>query len=117
MSTRQWEFRIGDILQAIEKVERYVENMTWAKFKQNDLVIDAVVRNFEIIGEASKSIPQSVQKSYPDIPWKEMKGMRDILIHEYFGVDTKILWHAAKHNLPALQKQLKSLLLNLKNSS
>ena len=91
--------------------------MTLAKFKRNELVIDAVVRNFEIIGEASKSIPASVQRSYPGIPWKEMKGMRDILIHEYFGVDVKILWHAAKENLSPLQKQLKDLLSNIKVES
>lgn len=89
--------------------------MTQAKFNKNELVIDAVVRNFEIIGEASKNIPPSVQHAYPDIPWKEMKGMRDILIHEYFGVDMKILWHATKKNIPALQKQLESLLKNIED--
>jgi uncharacterized protein with HEPN domain len=117
MSSRDWTFRVQDILKAIEKIERYIKNMTFTKFKQNELVLDAVVRNFEIIGEASKSIPSSVIHSYPDIPWKEMKGMRDILIHEYFGVDPKILWHAAKNNLPDLQKQLKMLLRNLKRDS
>ncbi len=117
MSSRQWIFRVQDILKAIEKIERYVDDLTLAKFKQNELVIDAVVRNFEIIGEASKSIPPSVQRSYSDIPWKEMKGMRDVLIHEYFGVDTKILWHTTKKNLPSLQKQLKTLLQKAKSDS
>ena len=113
MSSRQWVFRIHDILKAIEKIRRYSRGMTMTKFKDNELVIDAVVRNFEIIGEASKSIPPSVQRAYTDIPWKEMKGMRDILIHEYFGVDTKILWHATTKNLPSLQKQLEELLQNV----
>lgn len=117
MSSRQWVFRVQDILKAIAKIEHYVDGMTLTKFKQSELVIDAVVRNFEIIGEASKSIPPSVQRSYPDIPWKEMKGMRDVLIHEYFGVDTKILWHTTKKNLPILQKQLEILLQNTKSDS
>ncbi len=117
MSSRQWIFRVKDILKAIEKIERYMDGISLAKFKQNELVIDAVVRNFEIIGEASKSIPRSIQHVYPDIPWKEMKGMRDVLIHEYFGVDIKILWHAAKKNLPILRKQLEMLLQSVKADS
>lgn len=117
MSSRQWVFRVQDILKEVEKIERYLEGMTWTKFKKNELVIDAVVRNFEIIGEACKSIPTSVQRSYPEVPWKEMKGMRDVLIHEYFGVDTKILWHTAKENLPHLQKQLETLIQNTTSDS
>jgi uncharacterized protein with HEPN domain len=117
MSSRQWKFRVEDILKAIEKIERYVDGMTLQKFKQDELVIDAVVRNFEIIGEASKNIPVSLQRSYPDVPWKEMKGMRDVLIHEYFGVDSKILWHTTKKNLPILQKKLEELLQNAKSDS
>lgn len=78
MSSRQWLFRIQDILKAIDKIECYIVDMTLAEFKKNELVIDAIVRNFEIIGEACKNIPQSVQLANPDIPWKEMKGMRDI---------------------------------------
>jgi uncharacterized protein with HEPN domain len=105
MSSRQWVFRVQDILMAIEKIERYTDKMTLAKFKQNDLVIDAVVRNFEIIGEASKSIPSSIQRSYPEVPWKEIKGMRDVLIHEYFGVDIQILWHTTKKNFFIDEKQ------------
>lgn len=117
MSSKKWVFRIQDILKAIEKIERYVSDMNLTQFKQNELVIDAVVRNFEIIGEASKSIPVSIQRSYADIPWKEMKGMRDVLIHEYFGVDMKILWHTTKKNLPSLQKQLLKLLQDIENES
>jgi uncharacterized protein with HEPN domain len=117
MSSRQWMFRVQDILNAIEKIERYTDEMTLTKFKQNELVIDAVVRNFEIIGEASKNIPLSVQRSHPAIPWKEMKGMRDVLIHEYFGVDIKVLWHTTKNNLPFLQKQLEMLLQSTQSDS
>ena len=84
--------------------------MTQAQFRKNDLVVDAVVRNFEIIGEVSKNIPLTVRRSYPNIPWAQMDGMRNVLIHEYFGVDIKILWHTVKKNLPSLRKQLLMLL-------
>ena len=117
ISSKEWVFRVQDILQAIVKIERYVDDMTLAKFKQNQLVIDAVVRNFEIIGEASKSVPVSVQRSQPDILWKEMMGMRDVLIHKYANVDVKILWHTMKNDLPTLKKQLKALLQNIKSKS
>ncbi|MES2273733.1 MAG: DUF86 domain-containing protein [Chlamydiota bacterium] len=110
MSSRDWVFRVQDILTAIDKIERYTEGVTMVQFKENGLVIDAVIRNFEIIGEASKNIPLSTRRSHPDIPWSEMSGMRDVLIHEYFGVDVEVLWHTAKKHLPVLQKQLKVLL-------
>ena len=91
MSSRDWTFRIQDILTSIEKIDRYIAGLTVAEFKKKDLVIDAVVRNFEIIEEASKHIPTSI---------------RNTLIHKYFGVDTKILWSTAKKDLPSLKKQL-----------
>ena len=80
--------------------------MTLPQFKKNELVIDAVIRNFEIIGEASKNIPQTIQNVYPEIPWRQMSGMRNLLIHEYFGVDIDTVWHTAKKQLPALKNQL-----------
>ena len=110
MSSRDWVFRVQDILMAIDKIERYIKNTTMAQFHKDELVIDAVIRNFEIIGEASKAMPIAIRNSYADIPWSEMSGMRDILIHEYFGVDTKIIWHTAKKYLPPLRKQLLALL-------
>jgi uncharacterized protein with HEPN domain len=65
-----------------------------------------VIRNIEIIGEASKNIPSSIQHNHPNIPWKEMSSMRNILIHEYFGVDTEIVWYTAKKQMPILKKRL-----------
>jgi uncharacterized protein with HEPN domain len=103
MSSREWLFRLKDIVQAINKIDGYIQVI------KNEMVIDAVVRNLEIIGEASKNIPPHIRKSYSDVPWEAMYGMRNILIHEYFGVDTKVVWHTAKNHLPALQKQLERI--------
>ena len=106
MSSRDWIFRIQDILMAIEKIETYIEAMSASQFKKNNLVIDGVIRNLEVIGEASKSIPVNIRYQHPDIPWSEMTGMLNILIHEYFGVDVATVWHTVKKYLPILKKQL-----------
>ncbi len=108
--SRDWSFRVKDIIDAIDKIEKYTENMNGSEFKKNGLVIDAVVRNFEIIGEASNNIPLSIQKSHPHIPWKQMTEMRNFLIHEYFGVDVTTVWQTARTHLPPLKMQLLTLL-------
>lgn len=108
-SSRRWSLRLEDILNSIAKIEEYINNMKLTEFTKNQLVIDAVVRNFEIIGEASKHIPESVQKSHPHIPWKQMVEMRNFLIHEYSGVDVSTVWQTARNHLPALKKQLSTI--------
>lgn len=110
-SSRSWALRIQDILLAINKVAHYLDEMTLIEFRKNELVLDAVIRNIEIIGEASKSIPTSIKNAYPNIPWKEMNGMRNVLIHEYFGVEAEIVWYTATRQLPQLKKQLESISL------
>jgi uncharacterized protein with HEPN domain len=112
MSSRDWKFRIYDILISISKIEHYLQDLRLNDFKKNELVVDAVIRNFEIIGEASNKIPLRIRKKYTDIPWLEMSDMRNLLIHEYFGVDEKIVWHTAKKYLPKLKNQLEELLEN-----
>lgn len=74
-------------MQAINSIEEYTQNMTASDFKKNKLVVNAVIRNFEIIGEASVHIPETFRNAHPDIPWKQMAAMRNVLIHEYFGVN------------------------------
>jgi len=114
-SSRDWSFRIKDILQAIDKIEQYTKNMTASEFKKNGLVVDAVIRNFEIIGEASVYIPHEVRIAYPDVPWKQMTAMRNILIHEYFGVNEGTVWLTVLERLPALKQQL--LIIDLGQNS
>lgn len=108
--SRDWSFRIKDILHAIDKIEHYTKDMTASEFKKNELVIDAVIRNFEIIGEASNGIPLTIQNTHPYIPWKQMITLRNFLIHEYFGVDVSTVWQTARIHLPALKVQLLSLM-------
>ncbi len=110
MSSRDWRFRIQDNLNALQKIEIYIEGMTASQFKKNDLVIDAVVRNLEIIGEASKNIEAKIKRLHPEVPWDQMNGMRNILIHEYFGIDIPTVWHTAKKHLPILKKQIEVIL-------
>lgn len=109
-SSREWFFRIEDIVKAIEKIESYIDSMTLAEFKKNQLIIDAVVRNFEIIGEASNHIPKNIKLSNPEIQWVEMYGMRNILIHEYFGFEVDTVWYTAKNHLPNLKLKLMKIL-------
>ncbi|MCB1149073.1 MAG: DUF86 domain-containing protein [Chlamydiia bacterium] len=110
MSSRAWLFRISDIINAIDKTEKYISGMTFAQFKKHDMTVDAVIRNLEVIGEAANAIPKSVKLKYPEIPWKLMSGMRNILIHEYFGVDVSTVWQTAKKNLPSVKKNLVAIL-------
>lgn len=108
-SSRDFSFRIKDILQAIADIEEYTKNMTASDFIKNKLVADAVIRNFEIIGEASNHIPDTFRKAYPDVPWKHMTAMRNILIHEYFGVNLGTVWQTIQERLPVLKQQLLTL--------
>ena len=100
-SSRDWPFRIKDILEAIDSIEEYTKNMTASEFKKNKLVVDAVIRNFEIIGEASVHIPHAFRDPHPDIPWKQMAAMRNVLIHEYFGVNVGTVWQTVQTRLPS----------------
>ncbi len=84
-------------------------DITKEKFLDSTQIQDAVMRRIEIIGEAVKNIPQEVKDKYPDIPWKQMVGMRDILIHEYFGVDLELTWKVAKEEILILRNKIKDL--------
>ena len=84
--------------------------MTWAQFAQDQKTIYAVVRAFQIIGEAAKMVPPSVRKRHAKIPWKQMAGMRDKLIHEYFGVNHQVLWKTAQEDIPPVQRLIGKVL-------
>ena len=99
MKDRPYDLYVEDILESIEKIENYIGGLEYEEFSKNTMVIDAVIRNLEIIGEASKHVPDDVRDNYPEIPWKRMIGLRNIVIHEYFGVDIEIVWRIITINL------------------
>ena len=109
MKRREYKLFIEDILEAMDKVERYIEGMNYEMFIKNELVADAIVRNLEIIGEASKNIPEKVRENHPEIPWSRMMGLRNIAIHEYFGVDLSIIWEIVTKNLPETRPKISAI--------
>lgn len=98
------------ILESIAFIEEYSQGISEAKFLDNRQIQDAVVRRLEICGEAIKNIPKSFREKYPKIPWKEIAGMRDILIHEYFGVDFELTWKIVQKELPKLKIEISRIL-------
>jgi uncharacterized protein with HEPN domain len=110
MPRRRWDIRIRDILSSIAKIQDYTKALDCNGFQADSKTVDAVVRNIEIIGEAARHVPEAIIEKYPDIPWKEMRDMRNLLSHEYFGVNTKIVWETIKTDLPALVPLLTDLL-------
>lgn len=100
---------IEHILEAIKKIQDYTKDLSKEQFIQNELVVDAVIRNIEIIGEASTKISRNLQQIYFEIPWKDMAGMRDKLIHDYMGVDTEVIWQTIIEDLPVLKGLLSEI--------
>ncbi len=108
-SSEEWTLFIKDILSAIDKIERYTANLTLAQFRKNEVLIDAVIRNLEIIGEASSHIPSFIRNAHPEIPWRQIISLRNFLIHEYFYVELSIVWQTIQIHLPELKQQLMKL--------
>ncbi len=110
---REYKVYLRDILEAIDKIERYTENMNFEDFSNNELIQDGVIRNLEIIGEAVKNLPDDIKKDYPEVEWRKIAGLRDILIHAYFGVDLEVIWDIVKNKVPELKEMVRKILSNL----
>ena len=104
--TRDVNVYVADILECIRKVEQYTEGISCDEFLENTRDQDAVFRRLEVIGEAVKGIPQDIREKYPDIPWIQVAGLRDVLIHGYFGVKIERIWKIIEEDLPNLKRQM-----------
>jgi uncharacterized protein with HEPN domain len=107
---RDYKVYLEDMLEAIQKIHRYMKGISFEDFAQDEKTVDAVVRNLEILGEAVKQIPDSLRLEYPQVDWSRIAGLRDILIHQYFGIDLTIVWDIVENKLPALEPQISQIL-------
>jgi len=105
---------VQDILDSIRDIDSFIKGMTFEDFKNDRKTINAVVRSIEVIGEASKKIPALIKTRYSEVPWKKMAGMRNKLIHEYFGIDLEILWKVSREEIKTLRSPMKQILKDLK---
>lgn len=111
---RSYRLFVEDILESVDKIERYVKGISYDNFVENEMIIDAVIRNLEVIGEASKNIPENIREQYTTIPWRRIIGLRNIMIHGYFGIDLSIIWEIITKNLPETKPSIVEMLNNLK---
>jgi uncharacterized protein with HEPN domain len=107
---RDQQLFITDIYDSIILIEKYLGKLFFEEFSQNSALLDAVVMRFAIIGEAAKNVSRNFKAEHKDIPWKYMCGFRDVIVHEYFGINAKKTWQTAKEDLPRLKSQIKTIL-------
>jgi len=107
---RDWKLFLEDILEGIDRITRYVSRFSFEKFAEDEKTIDAVIRNLEVIGEASKNIPDEIRNKYHEIPWKSIVGLRNVMVHEYFGLDLENIWKIIREDLPPLKGKIKEIL-------
>jgi len=113
MAERDEIIFLEDILVCIEKIENYTENISESDFQQDNEKQDAVIRRIEIIGEAVKKITFKTREKYPQIPWREMAGMRDVIIHEYFGVSTSLIWKVASLEIHKIKPEIEKIISDM----
>ncbi len=117
MSVRTWRFRIEDMLNAIAGIAEDIEGLNYEAFLHHRTIRNSVARELEIMGEAAKYIPPDIEAYYPDIPWHFIRGMRNVIAHEYFGVDWQIVWETATADLPILVPRLRQILTTTSEST
>jgi uncharacterized protein with HEPN domain len=110
MPRRAWTGRVEDILDAAAAIADYTEGMTFDTFTADRHTVDAVVRNVGIIGEAARHVPEDIRQRYPAVPWAKMYDMRNVVVHDYPGVDLTIVWEVVRNYLPPLVPVLREIL-------
>ena len=108
--SRSWRLFLEDMIEASDRVLRYSKGKDLAMFSADEMAYDAVLRNLQIIGEAAKAVPAEVRQAHPEVDWKGMVGLRDILAHAYFGLDDETLWDVVTTKVPQLQSQVRRIL-------
>lgn len=101
---------MSDIVESINRIHTYIQGVDYDSFSSNQMLMDAVIRNLEVIGEASKNLPEEIRVQYPMAPWRKMIGLRNILIHEYFGVDSEIVWQIITVNLSETKQVIEQII-------
>jgi uncharacterized protein with HEPN domain len=109
MPKRDPDLLIEDMLAAMRKIERYTSAMDEELFRRDEKTVDAVVRNLEILGEETRQLPEDFSARHPDMPWRQIAGLRNRIVHDYFGLDLEMIWEVIRHDLPQLQAQLEQL--------
>ena len=104
---RQW---LEDILESCGKILRFTSRMSFDEFVEDEKTYDAVVRNLEIIGEAAKNVPDDIRLRYPGIEWRKIGGLRDVIAHEYFGIDNDIVWDIIQNKVESLQEEVRRIM-------
>ncbi len=105
--SRDYKVYLEDILEAIGKIRTYTADMSADSFAADNKTLDAVLRNLEVIGEAVKRIPDDIRSQHEQVEWKKIAALRDILIHQYFGIDAEIIWDVVQNKLPELERQIR----------
>lgn len=105
-SARNWSLFLQDMQLCCSKVLRYSQGLTRQHFLADEMVVDAVLRNLEVLGEAAKQIPPAVRERHPEVPWRRIAGLRDVLAHAYFGLEDDTIWQIVSESIPTLANQL-----------
>ena len=110
MRREDWRGRVMDILEAIDRIEGFIAELDAETFRRDRKARDAVVWNLTVVGEAARAVPDALQARHPDVPWAKMRDTRNLLVHEYFGIDDDIVWATVTRNLLPLAPRLRELL-------